>query len=479
MNPVGTSSPQQFRSPRMSLFTGAFGGPKDEVVAQVALLFMLLGLHTGVSIAPKGNMLVPFVVTGLAAGFAAWFFRKRISTEVLRTLGLVAFLVATFGFLHAIFGGYPIRRLTASVQFLYSLGIGYAFFLCSRQVKPARLSAFFWLLAFALLVGSVLEIAGIIKPASDAFRLFANNWRPIYWADLRDIVEYGGIRPKVFGQEPSVLGISISVCITLGMLSYKPGDTTRLMIALAMCIAGFAFVRSPTIIVAFATCLMYYFAMRIDGLSSNGRISGIFSVVAVVVCLLIPSTLMTINGTIGGTRFTHSGSFFGRLVAPLLVTEKVLARSPVIGLGLGGWENARPDFYDVYGNEGSGYNIAFQFAAKQTDVQLVGPDLRYLITNVFWEYWLFFGFGGGAALAFALARLMRDLHVWHPGLAVGATAFFCQTIGGVNTPTPWVALFGLAAATSAFSRAIAPRVQYQGNALARRLAAKSPTLSRP
>ena len=75
-----------------------------------------------------------------------------------------------------------------------------------------------WILAALcalLLVGATLEVAGVLSPASDAFReaAFGRTEAGIYSSDSRDREITGFVRPKFFTTEPSLLAIGFLVFV--------------------------------------------------------------------------------------------------------------------------------------------------------------------------------------------------------------------------------------------------------------------------
>ncbi|MCI3132739.1 hypothetical protein [Phenylobacterium aquaticum] len=422
----------------------------SEATSIWVVLLILVGFHIGLSIAPGGVLLVPFALSGAAAALGLLTVSGQDRLKLTSILLYISAFLLLSGIIGVAMDGYPVKRLTASIQLIYSLAIGLSLFENIKNLRQQTVSRAMLTIGLILLVGSALEVYGPLRPLSDWARVHINTWRPVYWDDYRDIVEYGGIRPKFFSQEPSVLGIVLTISLVMWFLSSSLRPTIRLLALAAMGLAGYYLVKSITIFFGIGICAAYHFTYYAKFISSRTFRSYTATVLMLLVVIAIPLTALTFNNTTGGIRYTRSASFFGRQIAPLLITSAMIPERPLLGIGLGGWEAARPTMYDVYGNVGTQYNTGYQFVVSVDKSGFARiPDLRFMMTNAFWEYWLMFGLAGGMFVLLNLYRALSVLGTKTPELALAAFAVFAQTLGGIGAPGPWIML-GAIAATSTF-----------------------------
>lgn len=414
------------------------------------VLLILIGFHVGFSIAPGGVLLVPFALSGAGALLGLAATKNNTQLSFAKILGYISGLLLISGIIGFSIDGYPIKRLTASVQLVYSLIIGFALYENIKNAGQRNVARMMLVTSLILLVGSALEVYGPLRPISDWARVHINTWRPVYWDDYRDIVEYGGIRPKFFSQEPSVLGIVLTISLVMWFLSSSIRPFIRFFALVCMGLVGFFLVKSITIFFGVLICAIYYFTYHASFVSTRSARSLVSTIFLVLIVFAIPLSALSFNNATGGVRYTRSASFFGRQIAPVLITSAMIPQRPIFGIGLGGWEAARATMYDVYGNVGTQYNTGYQFVVSVDKSGFARiPDLRFMMTNAFWEFWLMFGLVGGMFILFNIHRALVILGTPTPELALAAFAVFSQTLGGIGAPGPWIML-GAIAATSTF-----------------------------
>ena len=161
-----------------------------------------------------------------------------IKPAVPQWFGAFFFAVMALAILASALNGGFTDHLRASAFFIYNMIIGYATFLGLTKMGARRVEhAFFWF-AVVLIVGAALEVYGPIRPVSDWFRHTFDSWHGVYEGDIRDLTNYGAVRPKFFASEPSGLGGTTAFCLTLWLGARRRFDIPFLV--QAICVIGAA-----------------------------------------------------------------------------------------------------------------------------------------------------------------------------------------------------------------------------------------------
>ena len=331
-------------------------------------------------------------------------------------------------------GAGTLQRLISSVLLLYAIWVGYAVFLGLSVMGQRKTSRMFMAILLLLIVGSLLELYGGLRPVSDAFRRAANTWRAIYDSDARDLSNYGGLRPNFFASEPSVLGILAGYSLLFWFLSSSTFRSRRLAIAAVLAMLAFAIIRSPTVLVCLAAVVFFYFSERFAGPKlSRARCAALGSC-ALLLNLLAP---VMIAAT---TEYGQTGSFLLRALGPPIVAGAVLQDSPLFGVGLGGREALMKGVLSGYSSSGAFAQFPHLWEGAVSGTM----STNHLITNQFWEFWIYFGLAGGVLMIFAIWRVLGRLRVPNRSLVLCASALILTTSGGINAPMGWVGMFSIA-----------------------------------
>jgi hypothetical protein len=407
---------------------------------QLSMLFYLmlifLGIHTGIAIAPGGRLLVPFALSGIGAvgilmSGIGWLSRKTLQLSFL----LIGCL-AVMAFFTSLSDNALPQHLISSFLFLYSIVVAAATFWGLSMVRLTRLRMFFLTAAVILIVGSALEVYGPLKPISDEFRSAANNWRSqdLYVSDSRDIFQYGGMRPKFFATEPSILGITIGYSILFFFLSSRKYNLLSLGAAAALTGIAFFIVRSPTIVICWLAAVMFYVA------ELGARQTVPFARVLCLSILALSGILYVPGIVASSTNYGRTGSYFVRELGPVLVAGEVVRTHPLFGVGFGGATGMVSSIINAYSGPSAGqHGDVLQQALTDPLVA------RKLITNQFWEYWADLGLLGGVLILVLLWRILGNFSVPNRLLVFSSGALIMTNAGGVPDPTIWVGIFSIAA----------------------------------
>jgi hypothetical protein len=416
--------------------------PVARSVSRETTFFVILlfaGLHSAVSILLSGQMLVPYVLS-LVAAVGILSINVRL---VQKSIAQWFLLLASFAFALALHTGLEhgayVAALRSSGVLVYSILIGYAAFLGFEVMGRQEVErTFFWVLV-VLVIGAALEVYGPIGPASDWFRGTFNTWYGLYDNDARDILDYGSYRPKFFASEPSILGLTTGFASFIWLSAKKAFSASQVILPILLVGLAFFLIRSPNVLFGPLAFLLIGFVSG-RGKSRIGKLIGKLAIAACVgVVAVAPAIFLYLTLTLPNIpSYMKQLSFFERIEAPFLITADTLRSYPVLGIGLGDHDQmnelALKTFHDMNLTAFLGVAQAF--------------DLGHVVGNVFWEYWIVFGIGGSLIFTLILLDLFRILQLRRSGifvLAITATTFW-QGFGGVNAPLAWFAVFTVAAA---------------------------------
>lgn len=402
-----------------------------ELVASVGLVIVLIGLHTGVSVAEGQTVLVPYALALLGSIIiyaAAW---RNLNGSVVTSLALVGFLIVAHLAITLITNPSDILdRVRSTGIFVASILIGGAAFLSVRSISTAVFERIFLIFAIICITGAMLDLYTFVGSISDEFRQSVNSWRSVYENDTRDILNYGGRRPKFFASEPSALGFSIYISL-LAWYCSRSATTARFFQYFVLTAVAAVFVRSPTVIIGFCIGSALGYIVR-----PNLGYMRVAVIVAIALLFsLLPvfwSHFYTSNSLSG---YLSTGSMFMRGAAPALMAVETFSERPLFGFGVGDSASldlaVRQVFFD------SGAAIRYRYLSDFSG--------RSLLTNAAWEFWIYFGIFGGLAIGAAIWKMLKSMRSQYPILLLAFGSLIWNTFGGINTPIPWVALLILPA----------------------------------
>jgi len=417
----------------------------EKIVASATtflVVMILVGIHTGVAIMKDGELVVPFIVSFIAAIGIIVIHAGAIKAEVLQWFVRFIFVVVALATITSALDGDFSGHIRASAFFIYNVLIGYATFLGFSMMGLRRIETTFFWFAIVLVVGAGLEIYGPIRPLSDWFRDTFDKWHStIYGNDFRDMANYGAVRPKFFASEPSVLGMSTAFCLAFWVCARRRPDFRFLVQAVCLLGAALFFVRSPTILAAPVAYLLVRVA---TSKPTNKRekylrllVPTFYMIIIAVMPLLALYAVFEFKDT---PRYMLTTSFFERAIAPFLVVIRVLIGYPLWGIGLGHDDALTALVLKVFREVGA------LTLVPRAAMATIGSD----ICNAFWEFWIVFGVVGGAIMLWMFSRFLRILRVPVSPIVVFCivSGTFWQGFGSVNMPVAWFSIFSIAALCS-------------------------------
>lgn len=394
------------------------------VADMVLLLLFLVGIYLGFDIRITLTIPLPSALAGLAGILLLW--RRRDDIMPLHLAGLLGvILLYVAASLSATDVGFLGKRFTGLVQLIYSLVIGYAFFLTILRGSRRQIAKLLLGFSLFILIGSLLETYAGLRSISDATRLILYDYG-IYESDLRDQLLYGHIRPKLFTSEPSAVTFGYTL-FTFGWFlvsSYR----RKLILFLFLIGAGLMLMPGPTLLLSLPLLIPYY--LFVDGRAPNRAavlvLSGFLLVSAVVLGM-----------TVYAERFSHimageDPSFFYRIIGPALVALHVVQTYPWAGAGLTGETFIADLVMNVF------------VSSSQYSANWKIDKISSALTNYFWLHWIYLGAIWGMAVFAGLSVWLRLLGVPSILFCWAAWIVFGQASGAYVGPKTWTVLLLMA-----------------------------------
>jgi hypothetical protein len=362
--------------------------------------------------------------------------RVRV-THLAWLAGLVGIAAVTV-FLAPQAGAYLGPRAKGLVLWAYSLVCAYALILEMTRWPREHLARLMLGFSLILLAGCVLEVAGLLRPISDAFRRAAFPTGALVFR-ARDLEIAGFERPRLFVSEPS----DVAKFLLLISFAYVTLSTSRFRhaVGLGLCVAATALTRSPiaVLLLPLQALVMVLGRPLIPGRRLMSRpLAATVLVVAAVLATAFATALLA--SRIQQAAEGRDASSVIRVVAPVVIAWETLNASPWWGAGISGTESIEEAI--VAGFELAGIAALADPAALNSEMTLAN-----LVGNAFWLHWINFGLLGGLLALWLLRGLMHSLGIKRLWFAFGAMLVFSQTMGGAHAPYFW-SFVGLSIALS-------------------------------
>jgi hypothetical protein len=400
---------------------------------------IVVSTYTSVPLVSGGRLLVPSFPTVALSPLLLLAVRRDLTlTDVMFVLKVAFVLLLSI----ALSPGYEHiqEKFLSLIQFALAIAIAVSIVRLMQQLSTSLLERTLLILWCLIVVGAILEVLGVIRATSDAFRAWAyKDLYGLYDADLRDLNMVGWLRPKLFSEEPSHV-TKFFVASVNGWLLVRVTWRRALVVAGAT-VAMLVIMGSPMLLVSAAITL------AIVGLNQRQRLSTrVVSVAAVVLiggCIGAYFAQSTFSSAVsrvetaadsspetGETRETADER---RMILPYVVLVDTLLRSPLFGAGVGGKETIA-DMRDV---------------SASSSTMVIG-------NNALAAVGIFLGVIGGGLFVYLVLMHMRYTGVRQIALMGVILVLFSQLMGGIDTFRYWgfVSLFwgGLAVGNTATER---------------------------
>lgn len=396
----------------MSTATGLRAASGNRRLYAAVFIFLLFTFYTETPLFLSPTLSIPGFMTVLASPFVAILCWKSVKRSDLRFIGQAAGILL----LSAVFspGSEHIwQKLQGGVlQTTFSLVMGVLLVKTMDHLEPETVSRILAAIVAVLVVGTALELLGILSDPSDRFRqaFFSQSDYGVYEAESRDTDLAGFTRPKFFTSEPSLLAIGFFVFANSRLLlscSYRHFLVTSLLTC-AMIVMTASPVLLISVPVSVAILLSHTKSIRMA--------------VAAIVVIAIITALFSVTDTAGLLlrRFDESldnaveldlTSENLRIVFPFLTTLDVLGASPLFGVGI------------------SGKDVIPHFSRLSFNYSLINNNLAGLF--------IFLGLGGATLFIYVFRRYLKKLGISNRGLLLIIFLGFSQMMGAFQSPRVW------------------------------------------
>lgn len=309
---------------------------------------------------------------------------------------------------------YVDEKFLSLVQCVMAVGLTILMVHLMHQARNVALERTLLALWSVIVVGVVLEVMGLIRGVSDAFREWAYaSQYTIYDHDLRDVGLVGWTRPKLFSVEPSHVTKFFVASVNAWLLVRV--TWIKAAVAIAATLGMLVLMGSPMLVVSAAMTLLIVMWDSDTGIGA--RVAMIFAALLLALtfgAFYASGTISTVGerlasiGDPGQTVSARPSSEQKRVVVPYVTLVDTWLRSPLFGVGIGGKE----------------------VVAEKTTLQLANPTVA-LGNNAFAEIGVYLGLAGSVWFIALLGAQFRRSGVRRIGLLAILIALFSQLMGGV------------------------------------------------
>lgn len=423
------------------------------------LVGALAGLHVDVSF----RLDLGSVPNVIAAPFGLLLFVANLPTIARATVswlvGLTTLYVVSAVYAVGLKGAQP-DAVAAVGLMLYSLviGLGIYFAMLKLTMKQIRRSA--WFVVILLLVIALLEVATPLRQLAIAFSAIYGTE-----ADLnRDVIVYGGYRPRVLTSEPSHAAISFALAMGAWVFTLRRWTWVELSKAGAVTLVALVLIRSPFVILpAMMVGVRLLLWPETNRRETRGQLAGRLA------ALLVGSiAALSLAGAVLGIVFADRISSFDprsdwsvtvRTYGALLASWSAATTHWLFGTGIANFEAAR-------------FELAYTYRQLGVPSYVTETDLLEVsINNAPSVLLIFFGFVGSIVYLFIWGGLLRSLApgaprtvIWSLVVIVGLAYSAIYSPGLVSTTFLLMAVLAIAARERAGGVPTGPR-QAQGQPL--------------
>lgn len=287
---------------------------------------------------------------------------------------------------------------------------------------PRRLTArILFALSALILLGAALEVAGLLRGVSDAFRETVYGGEGgyfLYESEERDTGITGFVRPSLFVSEPSLVAIGFFAFVNSWLL--LDYGRRNLVLTCLGTVLMLALTGSPVLVLSLIVTLVIMQRHR-AGILTNVSAPILLGFAGLAIIVLNPTVasnlLLRLNESFDSYSVLNPTSEEIRLVFPLLTAIGVLKASPLFGVGITGKE------------------VIGEFSELP-----ISPDLA-LGTNLLALLPIYLGVCGSLLFAWASWDYLRATRIRETALLLVMLLAFSQMMGGLETPRVWGYVF--------------------------------------
>ncbi|SKA30420.1 hypothetical protein SAMN02745126_04963 [Enhydrobacter aerosaccus] len=422
-------------------FAATLSGARRRLDALDTALFVLylVGLYLGVSLQITSTIPLTCAPSGVAGLLMLWRRRDQLQSRELAGLLLVVGLYLA-SILSAADLTFLPKRFTGLLQLVYSLVIGYAMFMTMTSGDRDQIAAILLGFCVFIIIGCLLEEYGGLRALSDKVREHLYDAGAVYDADRRDELLYGRIRPKLFTSEPSAVTFAYTQYSSIWLVVSR----SRWKFAIYFGLVAMALVVLPGPTLMLMLLLAIPYIMFLAGGARRASVSRMFG--AAIVSSLVVLVAVVVGQTLFAARLHQlqagqDASFFYRFTGPMLLAFDMFRHHPWAGSGLTGELSIASDVMNVYMNSAS-FSSAWRI-----------PKVADVITNYFWQHWIYLGLVWGVVVTAGLSLWLRWLGAASILYCWSVWAILGQASGAYVGPKTWAVLLIAAAASVMVARA--------------------------
>lgn len=290
-----------------------------------------------------------------------------------------------------------------------------------RKLESSAIAIFLFLLILGL-----LEVFTPFSDLSNSVRSFIFGDAFLYSSDIRDLQIAGGVRPKVFTQEPSHYAKALAVSLACAVILSR--HRSRYVLGGMGWILSIGVAGSPTLLLA-PGIIALEMAYR-SPTNYSSQFLKILRILVVFIPIFILANLQQVASYLPFERTQQiavgsDGSALTRSVAPPMIAAETIRQYPLAGAGIGGRELVDDIVYRVYS-------------------QFPGYHLRRLDDNLGYAGWgnAFFEipvYGGFVFTILLMALLLHSFKRLHFSRLLGFGCFFLifNFDSGFVSPRVW------------------------------------------
>ena len=314
---------------------------------------------------------------------------------------------------------YVTQKFFGLMQFSLALAVTVMIVRLMQQLRLTVLERALLVLWCLIVGGSILEVLGIIRGASDSFRSWAYGGAfTLYNSDLRDLNLVGWVRPKLFSVEPSHVSKIFLASINAWLLVRI--TWTKILVVIAATLTMLTIMGSPILLISAAitgAILLWNQRTRLAG--KIGMIVSALVIAGVFATFFEGSVLSTVTSRVANVGEASrvgptASSEQRRMVYPYITAADVWRHAPWFGVGITGKE----------------------VITRYTTLPVTRPQ-DALGNNALAEVWIYLGLIGGVWLIVLLFQEARHTGVARWGLMSLFFILFSQTMGGVESFRYW------------------------------------------
>lgn len=393
--------------------------PRWQLYRTMLLVVAVMSTYLAIPLVSGGRLLVPSVTTvALMPLLFLMVYRDLTPVDIVFFPKVIFVLLLSMLFSPG--HEYLTENFLSFIQFCLALAVTIMTVRLMLRMRRDVLERALLVLWCLLLAGSILEVTGVIRELSDAFRVWAfEGTYTLYDGDERDINMVGWVRPKVFSVEPSDVAKMFIVLINSWLLVRVTGMKGAI-VAVATG-AMFVILGSPMLVVSIAITLIVLVWNRQSSVRSR--------VVTVLATLVASVFFLTFFGETAlsslDSRIERIGSVQAdgqlehrsenlRAVVPWVTLINTWSRWPIFGVGFGGKE------------------VVLEESRKET------TNYKFAMgTNAAAEVGTYLGLLGGAWFIWLLLRQASHTGVRSLTVMLAAAFLFSMLMGGLDSFRYW------------------------------------------